>query len=406
MIFDVETVRKDFPILSRSVHKNPLIYLDNAASAQKPKVVIDSAVHTYSHEYANVHRGLHFMSNAVTESYENARAKVCRFMKASSPQEIIFTRSSTEAINAVAYGWGMSHVHQDDEIVLSIMEHHSNVIPWHFLRQNCGARLVWIPIDQQGRLQIDEFEKCLTARTKLVAITHMSQVLGTNVPIKDICRIAHERNIPVLVDGSQGAVHLPLDVQNLDCDWYVMTSHKLYGPSGIGVLYGKRDRLDAMEPFMGGGGMVSEVTKDKVSYADLPHRFEAGTPPIVQAIGFGMALDYMESLNREAIFAYEGEIARYTMSHLKEIDGLRLFSVSSDDSPIISFRLRDIHPYDLSVFLDGEGIAIRSGTHCASPLLDFLGVDYLCRASFAMYNTREESDKFIEVLKRAVRFFA
>ncbi|MBL0849040.1 MAG: SufS family cysteine desulfurase [Candidatus Liberibacter ctenarytainae] len=405
MNFDVHSIRKDFPILSRQIGKNPLIYFDNAASSQKPRAVIDSIVHTYSHEYANVHRGTHYMARAVTESYEGARRKVCDFLNASSEKEIIFTRSATEGINLVSYAWGIPHIKEEDEIVISVMEHHSNIVPWNFLREHQGARIVWAPIDRQGVLNIDAFEKCLTERTKLIAITHMSNVLGTLVPIKEICRIAHKRHIPVLVDGSQAAVHTKVDVQDLDCDWYVFTGHKIYGPDGIGVLYSKEHRLNSMRPFMGGGEMIADVRQDYVSYADIPNRFEAGTPPISQVIALGSALDYINSLNQESIFSYEKELARYTRSQLKEIDGLRLVNDEIEDSPIISFQMKDVHPYDLSFFLDKKGIAVRSGRQCAFPLLDFLGFDFICRASLAMYNTKEESDKFVAALKKSYRFF-
>ncbi|AKK20578.1 cysteine desulfurase [Candidatus Liberibacter africanus] len=405
MTFDVNSIRKDFPILDRYIRKNPLIYFDNAASTQKPKDVINSIMYTYSHEYSNVHRGLHYMANAVTDKYEKARDTVRRFVNAASTKEIVFTRSATESINIVAYGWGSRHISVGDEIVLSVMEHHSNIIPWHFLRQRRGASLVWVPIDKQGFLQIDEFKKHLTKRTKLIAITHMSNVLGTVVPIKDICRIANERNIPVLIDGSQGSVHNFVDVQDINCDWYIITGHKLYGPSGIGGLYGKESRFNEMDPFMGGSEMIADVTQDMVTFADLPYRFEPGTPPISQAIAFGVALDYIEKINRKSMFLYERELAQYVRSHLKKMSNVHLINESLEDSPIISFRLENIHPYDLAVFLDCNGIAVRSGTHCANPLLKFLESDSLCRVSLAMYNTYEEADKFIETLKKSEKFF-
>ena len=293
--YDVEAIRRDFPILAREVYGKPLVYLDNGASAQKPQVVLDAVQHAYSQEYANVHRGLHFLSNAATDAYEKARETVRRFPNAPAVENIVFTSNTTAAINTVAYGWGMPNIGEGDEIVISIMEHHSNIVPWHFIRERQGAKLVWVPVDDEGAFHIEEFEKCLTDRTKLVAITQMSNALGTVTPIKQIVRIAHERGIPVLVDGSQSAVHMPIDVQELGCDWFVMTGHKLYGPSGIGVLYGKKERLEAMRPFQGGGEMIFDVTEDMVTYNDPPHRFEAGTPPIVQAIGLGAALDYMDS---------------------------------------------------------------------------------------------------------------
>ncbi|MGV2124089.1 cysteine desulfurase [Agrobacterium vitis] len=405
-IYDVEAVRKDFPILSRLVHGDkPLVYLDNGASAQKPQVVIDAISHAYSNEYANVHRGLHFLSNAATDAYEAAREKVRRFLNAGSVDEVIFTKSSTEAINTVAYGHGMKEIGEGDEILLTIMEHHSNIVPWHFLRERKGAKLVWVPVDDDGAFHIEEFEKRLTDRTKLIAVTHMSNALGTVVPVKEICRIARERGIPVLVDGSQAAVHMPVDVQDIDCDWYVMTGHKLYGPSGIGVLYGKMDRLRAMQPFMGGGEMIVDVTEDMVTYNDPPHRFEAGTPPIVQAIGLGHALDYIEGLGREAIAAHEADLTAYAHERLTAINSLRIFGNAPGKGAIFSFELKGIHAHDVSMLIDRRGVAVRAGTHCAQPLLSRFGVTSTCRASFGLYNTREEIDALVEALDYAKTFF-
>ncbi|AGA64863.1 Cysteine desulfurase SufS [Liberibacter crescens BT-1] len=405
MTYDIQAIRQDFPILAQKIYGKPLIYLDNAASAQKPQVMIDTIVKVYCQEYSNVHRGIHFLSNAATEAYEAARGKVCRFMNTSSPEEIVFTKSSTEAINTVAYSWGMENIREGDEIVLSIMEHHSNIVPWHFLRERCGAKLIWIPVDSNGVLDIEEFTKSLTERTKLVAITHVSNVLGTKVPIKDICRIAHEHGVPVLVDGSQGAVHVPLDVRDLDCDWYTMTGHKLYGPSGIGVLYGKEDRLQEMRPFMGGGEMIIEVDQDSISYNLPPYRFEAGTPPIVQAIALGASLDYIESIGRDSIFDYEEKLAAYVKERLMSMSACHLVGNASERAGIFSFQLGKIHSYDLAMLLDKRGIAVRSGSHCAQPLLKFLGINSLCRVSFSMYNTHEEVDKLIESLEYALHVF-
>ncbi|MDZ7927490.1 MAG: cysteine desulfurase [Agrobacterium sp.] len=404
--YDVEAVRKDFPILSREVYGKPLVYLDNGASAQKPQVVIDAVSHAYSSEYANVHRGLHFLSNAATDAYEAAREKVRRFLNAGSVDEIIFTKSSTEAINTVAYGYGMPKIGEGDEIVLSIMEHHSNIVPWHFIRERQGAKLVWVPVDDDGAFHIEAFEKSLTERTKLVAITHMSNALGTIVPVKEICRIAHERGIPVLVDGSQGAVHMPVDVRDIDCDWYVMTGHKLYGPSGIGVLYGKMDRLREMRPFQGGGEMILDVSEDNVTYNEPPHRFEAGTPPIVQAIGLGYALDYMDNLGRAAIAAHEADLAAYAATRLREVNSLRIIGNAPDKGGIFSFELEGIHAHDVSMVIDRRGVAVRAGTHCAMPLLKRFGVTSTCRASFGLYNTRAEVDRLVEALDYARKFFA
>ncbi|NSZ57923.1 cysteine desulfurase [Agrobacterium tumefaciens] len=404
--YDVEAVRKDFPILSREVYGKPLVYLDNGASAQKPQVVIDAVSHAYSNEYANVHRGLHFLSNAATDAYEAAREKVRRFLNAGSVDEIVFTKSSTEAINTVAYGYGMPKIGEGDEIVISIMEHHSNIVPWHFIRERQGAKLVWVPVDDDGAFHIEAFEKSLTERTKLVAITHMSNALGTIVPVKEICRIAHERGIPVLVDGSQGAVHMPVDVRDIDCDWYVMTGHKLYGPSGIGVLYGKADRLSEMRPFQGGGEMILDVSEDNVTYNEPPHRFEAGTPPIVQAIGLGYALDYMDNLGRAAIAAHEADLAAYAAERLREINSLRIIGNAPDKGGIFSFELEGIHAHDVSMVIDRRGVAVRAGTHCAMPLLKRFGVTSTCRASFGLYNTRAEVDRLVEALEYARKFFA
>jgi cysteine desulfurase / selenocysteine lyase len=404
--YDVEAIRRDFPILSREVYGKPLVYLDNGASAQKPQAVIDAVSHAYSHEYANVHRGLHFLSNAATDAYEAAREKVRRFLNAGSVDEIVFTKSSTEAINTVAYGWGMPHIGEGDEIVLTIMEHHSNIVPWHFIRERQGAKLVWVPVDDDGAFNIEDFEKSLTDKTKLVAITHMSNALGTVVPVKEVCRIAHERGIPVLVDGSQGAVHMPVDVRDIDCDWYVMTGHKLYGPSGIGVLYGKMDRMKAMRPFMGGGEMIVDVSEDAVTYNDPPHRFEAGTPPIVQAIGLGYALDYMETVGRAAIAAHEADLTAYAAERLRAVNSLKVFGNAPGKGGIFSFELEGIHAHDVSMVIDRQGVAVRAGTHCAQPLLKRFGVTSTCRASFAMYNTRAEVDKLAEALEQARKFFA
>ncbi|MBE7183747.1 MAG: cysteine desulfurase [Methylobacterium mesophilicum] len=403
--FDVEAVRRDFPILSREVYGKPLVYLDNAASSQKPQAVIDAIAHAYSNEYANVHRGLHFLSNAATDAYEAAREKVRRFLNAGSVDEIVFTKSSTEAINTVAYGFGMPNIGEGDEIVLSVMEHHSNIVPWHFIRERQGAKLVWVPVDEEGNFHIEEFERRLTERTKLVAITHMSNMLGTITPIKEICRIAHERGIPVLVDGSQSAVHMPIDVQDLGCDFFVMTGHKLYGPSGIGVLYGRKAMLERMRPFQGGGEMIFEVTEETVTYNDPPHRFEAGTPPIVQAIGLGHALDYMESVGRAEAAAHEGMLKDYAHERLRGINSLRIFGDAKEKGAIIAFELQGIHSHDVAMVIDRSGVAVRAGTHCAQPLLQRYGVTSTCRASFAMYNTRAEVDALAEALEKARKFF-
>ncbi|MFI0845514.1 cysteine desulfurase [Mesorhizobium sp. IMUNJ 23232] len=405
LAYDVDAIRRDFPILSREVYGKPLVYLDNGASAQKPQVVLDTIQHAYANEYANVHRGLHFLSNAATDAYEKARETVRRFLNAGSVDEIVFTSNTTAAINTVAYGFGMPNIGAGDEIVVSIMEHHSNIVPWHFIRERQGAKLVWVPVDDLGELHLEDFEKSLTERTKLVAITHMSNALGTITPIKEIVRIAHARGIPVLVDGSQAAVHMTVDVRDLDCDFYVFTGHKVYGPSGIGVLYGKKAMLESMRPFQGGGEMIFDVTEDEVTYNDPPHRFEAGTPPIVQAIGLGAALDYMDSVGRDRIAAHEADLKAYAHERLRSINSLRIFGDAPEKGAIVSFELQGIHAHDVSMVIDRQGVAVRAGTHCAQPLLKRFGVTSTCRASFGMYNTRQEVDILAEALEKARKFF-
>ncbi|MCK7611530.1 cysteine desulfurase [Roseibium sediminicola] len=403
--YDVEAVRKDFPILAREVYGKPLVYLDNGASAQKPQAVIDAVTKAYSEEYANVHRGLHFLSNTATDNYEAAREKVRRFLNAKSVDDVVFTKSTTEAINLVSYGLGPDYFADGGEIVLSIMEHHSNIVPWHFHRERHGAALKWVYVREDGSFDLDAFADALSDKTRLVAITHMSNVLGTVVPIKEVCRIAHERGIPVLVDGSQAAVHLPVDVQDLDCDYYVFTGHKVYGPSGIGVLWGKPERLKALRPFNGGGEMILDVTEDIVTYNDPPHRFEAGTPPIVQAIGLGAALDYMDALGRDNIARHEAELKDYAHQKLREINSLRIFGDAPGKGAIVSFELEGAHAHDVATIIDRAGVAVRAGTHCAQPLLARYGVTSTCRASFGLYNTRSEVDALYEALLKAQSFF-
>ncbi|EAV45063.1 cysteine desulfurase [Roseibium aggregatum] len=403
--YDVEAIRRDFPILSREVYGKPLVYLDNGASAQKPQQVIDAVTKAYSEEYANVHRGLHFLSNTATDNYEAAREKVRRFLNAQSVDEVVFTKSTTEAINLVSYGLGPDYFADGGEIVLSIMEHHSNIVPWHFHRERHGAKLKWVYVREDGSFDLDAFADSLTDKTRLVAIAHMSNVLGTVVPVKEVCRIAHERGIPVLVDGSQAAVHLPVDVQDIDCDYYVFTGHKVYGPSGIGVLWGKPDRLKALRPFNGGGEMILDVTEDIVTYNEPPHRFEAGTPPIVQAIGLGAALDYMDALGRENIARHEADLKDYAHQKLREINSLRIFGDAPDKGAIVSFELQGAHAHDVATIIDRAGVAVRAGTHCAQPLLAKYGVTSTCRASFGLYNTRAEVDALYEALLKAQSFF-
>jgi len=404
--YDVARVREDFPALALKVYGKPLVYLDNAASAQKPRAVLDRMTQAYTSEYANVHRGLHYLANAATEAYEGARTKVAQFVNAKRSEEIIFTRNVTEAINLVGSSWGEPNIGEGDEIVLSIMEHHSNILPWHFLRERHGAVIKWVPVDDEGNFLIDEFEKLLSPKTKLVAITQMSNALGTFVPVKEVVRLAHDRGIPVLVDGAQGAVHLPIDVQDLDCDFYAFTGHKVYGPTGIGVLYAKHEHLVAMRPYNGGGEMIREVAKDWVTYGDPPYKFEAGTPPIVEAIGLGAAIDYVNSIGKERIAAHEQGLLTYAQERLREINSLRLIGTARGKGPVISFELDGAHAHDVATVIDRHGIAVRAGTHCVMPLLERFNVTATCRASFGMYNTREEVDHLVQALLKARDLFA
>ncbi|MGA2043709.1 MAG: cysteine desulfurase [Roseiarcus sp.] len=403
---DVEALRADFPILAERPYGKPLVYLDNAASAQKPRAVIERLTHAYEHEYANVHRGLHYLANAATEAYEAARESVRRYLNAGSSEEIVFTRSATEAINLVAASFGLAHIGAGDEIVLSVMEHHSNIVPWHFHRERKGAVLKWIDVADDGAFSLEAFERALGPRTKIVAITHMSNVLGTVTPIKDIVRIAHAHGVPVLVDGSQGAVHLDVDVRDLDADFYVFTGHKVYGPTGIGVLYGKRAIMEALPPFNGGGEMIQDVTRETVTYNAPPHRFEAGTPPIVQAIGLGAALDYVEGIGRARIRAHEESLRAFAHERLGAINSVRIFGDAPGKGPIVSFNMEGAHAHDVATVIDRSGVAVRAGTHCAMPLLQRFGATSTCRASFALYNTHAEVDALAEALIRAQRLFA
>jgi cysteine desulfurase / selenocysteine lyase len=402
---DVARIRKDFPILDLEVYGKKLVYLDNAASAQKPKEVVDRMVHATYNEYANVHRGLHYLANAATEAYEAARESVRAYLNAESVDEIVFTKSATESINLVASSFGQSFK-EGDEILLSIMEHHANIVPWHFLRERKGAVLKWVDVDDEGNFSLDAFEKALTDKTKIVAITHLSNVLGTVTPIKEIVQIAHSRGIPVLVDGAQGAVHLDVDVQDLDVDFYAITGHKLYGPTGVGALYGKKEWLQKLPPFLGGGEMINEVTKERVTYNEPPHRFEAGTPPIVQAIGLGAALDYVRRIGRAKIHAHETALGAYAHERIARINSIRIFGRARGKAAILAFDMKNAHPHDVATIIDRAGVAVRAGTHCAQPLLARFGVTSTCRASFAMYNTFEEVDKLAEALLKAQSLFA
>ncbi len=403
--FDVEQIRADFPILAREIYGKPLIYLDNGASAQKPNVVIEAMSEAYRSEYANVHRGLHYLSNTATAKFEAARETARRFLNAPSTDEIIFTRNATGAINLVAQSFGGMVVGEGDEIVLSIMEHHSNIVPWHYHRERCGAVLKWSPISDSGEFLLDEFERLLSPRTKMVAITQMSNVLGTVTPIKEIVRVAHARGIPVLVDGSQAAVHMPVDVQDLDCDFYAFTGHKVYGPTGIGVLYGKRKHLDAMPPYEGGGEMIEHVGLNRITYGQTPHKFEAGTPAIVEAVGLDAALTYMMQVGREAIAAHEAELGAYAHERLGALNWLEIHGQAPGKGAIVSFSIEGLHPHDISTIIDRSGVAVRAGHHCAQPLMQRIGVPATCRASFAMYNTKAEVDALAEALIKARAFF-
>ncbi len=404
--YDVAKIRADFPALALQVYGKPLVYLDNGASAQKPNQVLDRMRRAYTEQYANVHRGLHYLANEASEAYEGARETIQRFLGAARKEEIIFTRNATEAINLVASSYGGPNIKAGDEIVLSIMEHHSNIVPWNFLRERQGAVIKWAPVDEDGNFLIDEFEKLLSPRTKMVAITQMSNVLGTEVPVKEVIKLAHARGIPVLVDGAQGAVHLDVNVQDLDADFYVLTGHKLYGPTGIGVLYGKYDLLAKMQPYMGGGEMIREVFEDRVTYGEPPHRFEAGTPAIVEAIGLGAAIDYVNSVGKARIRAHEHTLLNYAHEKLGAINSLRIIGKAKNKGPIVSFEIKGAHPHDVSTIIDRAGVAVRAGTHCAMPLLGRFGVTATCRASFAMYNTKDEVDILAASLIKAQEFFA
>ena len=405
-VYDVERIRADFPILFREVHGKPLVYLDNGASAQKPRAVLEAMDHAYRYDYANVHRGLHHLSNVATENFEAARETVRRFLNAGLTEEIVFTRNATSAINLVARCVGEIEIGEGDEILLTIMEHHANIVPWHFLREKKGAVLKWAPINDRGELILEDLARMMTKKTKMVAVTHMSNVLGTVNPVKEIIRIAHGKGIPVLVDGSQAAVHMGVDVRDLDADFYVFTGHKTYGPTGIGVLYAKKRHLDALPPYEGGGDMIETVAVDRITYNKPPHKFEAGTPAIVEAIGLGAALNYMMQIGREKIARYEAELAIYVGERLASLPWLKLYGTAPGKGAIFSFTVDGLHPHDVSTIIDRSGVAIRAGHHCAQPLMDRLGVTATCRASFAMYNTKAEVDALIVALTKAHDLFA
>ncbi|MEM8793127.1 MAG: cysteine desulfurase [Pseudomonadota bacterium] len=399
-MYDINKIRDDFPILSRQVHDNvDLVYLDNGASAQKPQAVIDAVNQAYSNEYANVHRGLHFLSNLATDKYEGVRAKIAGFLGAGE-DEIIFTTGSTMAFNVVSYAWAAPRLQAGDEIILSVMEHHANIVPWHFLRERQGVVLKWVDVDVNGDLDPQAVIDAIGPKTKMICLTHMSNVLGTVVDVKTICHAARERGVVTMIDGSQSAVHLPVNVGEIGCDFYAMTGHKLYGPSGSGALYARADRMAEMRPFLGGGDMIHEVSKEDVSYTSGPLKFEAGTPPIVQMIGLGAAIDYVQDLGMENIAAYERELRDYANARLGGINWLTLHGKSETKGAIFSFTMEgSAHPHDISTIIDRKGVAVRAGHHCCQPLMTHLGVTGTCRASFALYNTREEVDKLVDALE-------
>ncbi|QDY69219.1 cysteine desulfurase [Qingshengfaniella alkalisoli] len=399
-MYDVDKVRADFPILARQVNGKPLVYLDNGASAQKPQVVIDAITQAYSQEYSNVHRGLHFLSNLATEKYEAVRSKIARFLNAGSEREIVMNSGTTEGINMVAYGWAMPRMEAGDEIVLSVMEHHANIVPWHFLRERQGIVIKWVDVDSTGALDPQKVIDAIGPKTKLVAVTHMSNVLGTKVDVKAITEGAHAKGVPVLVDGSQAAVHMPVDVQDIGCDFYAITGHKLYGPSGSGAIHVRQERLEEMRPFMGGGDMIREVTRDAISWNDPPMKFEAGTPGIVQMIGLGAALDYMAALGMDNIAAHEARLCDYARSRLDGLNWLNVQGTAPNKGAIFSFTLDGAaHPHDISTVLDKKGVAVRAGHHCAQPLMQHLGETATCRASFGLYNTESEVDLLVDALE-------
>ncbi|RMF36546.1 MAG: cysteine desulfurase [Alphaproteobacteria bacterium] len=407
MSIDVAAVRAEFPILSRKVHDRPLVYLDNAASAQKPQVVIDAVTHAYAHEYANVHRGLHFLSNLATDNYEAVRGKLQAFLGARHEEEIIYTTGSTQGLNLVSYGWGAPNLQEGDEIVLSVMEHHANIVPWHFLRERQGAVLKWVEPEADGSLDPQRVLDACGPRTRLIALTHMSNVLGTVVDVETVCRAARERGIATVIDGSQAAVHMPVNVAEIGCDFYAITGHKLYGPSASGALYVRRERFGEMRPFIGGGDMIREVHRDRISWNDPPHEFEAGTPGIVQMIGLGVALDWLTGLGMENIAAHERALRDYARERLAGLNWITVQGDAPGKGAIFSFTMEGAaHPHDISTVIDRKGVAVRAGHHCAQPLMEFLGLTATTRASLAVYNTPAEIDALIDALETCHSLFA
>jgi len=404
--FDVDRVRADFPILSREVHGKPLIFLDSAASAQKPRAVIDAVRHCYEAEYANIHRGVYELSETATRHYEDTREKVRAFINARDTKEIVFVRGATEAINLVAQSWGGANLKSGDEILITALEHHSNIVPWQMIAERTGAVVRAVPTDETGAFLFDKFEEALNAKTKIVAVTHASNAIGTIVPVKDVVAAAHAKGVPVLLDGCQGIVHRGVDVQDVDCDFYAFSGHKLYGPSGIGVLYAKRALLEAMPPYQGGGDMIETVTLEKTTFAALPHKFEAGTPNIAGTVGLGAAIDYVAAIGHDAIVAHEDDLLAYALERLRGLNDIRLVGTARDRASIVSFLIDGVHPHDVGTILDQEGIAVRVGHHCAQPLMDHYDVAGTVRASFGLYNTRAEVDALVDGLDSVRRLFA
>ena len=403
---DVERIREDFPVLKQRVHGKPLVYLDSAATSQKPQVVIDTLMRYYTEENSNVHRGVHYLSERATEEYEGARSKIRRFLNASEDREIVFVRGTTEGINLVANSYGRQNVGEGDEIIISAMEHHSNIVPWQFLCQERGARLRVIPMNDAGELLMDEYERLLGPRTRLVSVVHLSNSLGTINPIERIVALAHDRGIPVMVDGAQSIPHMPIDVAKMDCDFFTFSGHKLYGPTGIGVLYGKAELLESMPPYQGGGDMIKSVTFEKTTYNSLPYKFEAGTPHIGGVIGLGAAIDYVTDLGMDRISTHEGELLEYATQRLSAIESLRLIGTARDKGGILSFALQDVHPHDTGTILDREGIAIRTGHHCTQPVMDRFGISATARASLALYNTKGEIDALVKGIDKVLEVFS
>ncbi|HCH56876.1 MAG TPA: cysteine desulfurase CsdA [Rhodospirillaceae bacterium] len=404
--YPIDRIRGDFPILSEEVHGKPLVYLDNGASAQKPSAVIDQISKTYETGYANVHRGVHYMSQIATDAMEDARRKAQMFLNAADEKEIIFVRGATEGINLVASSWGRANLQEGDEIILSVLEHHSNIVPWQIVAEQTGAVIKVVPIDDAGIFLMDEYEKLLSEKTKMVAVTHVSNALGTIVPVEDVICLAREKDACILLDGCQAAPHLPVDVQALDVDFYVFSGHKLYGPSGIGVLYGKEALLDAMPPYEGGGEMIDRVTFEKTTYAELPFKFEAGTPHISGIIALGSAIDYLNGIGFDAIAEHEHGLLEYATERLTEMNSIEIVGTAPEKAAILSFNIQDVHPHDVGTILDHDGIAVRTGHHCAQPVMDRFDVAATVRASFGLYNTKSEVDALVEGIKRVQEMFA